>query len=179
MHSARWRVVRWAIHIHKRPPFIADLHEGFNCGWVEAELVKVVFDHVKPTGSWSPSGSLPAEQTRVEVQDSPRRMVRWQAKHMSIPADPAVGSQRGGRGLSGKDPTVVSYKVDVNRKLILQIKQKSAIENDKPKNKCCKHNDNYLAFRFIFYNGEEKSQCIVCSKVQVLKACYQISLSVI
>jgi len=104
VHSARWRVVRWAIHIHKRPPFIADLHEGFNCGWVEAELVKVVFDHVKPTGSWSPSGSLPAEQTRVEVQDSPRRMVRWQAKHMSIPADPVVGSQRGGRGLSCKGP---------------------------------------------------------------------------
>jgi len=98
---------------------------------------------------------------------------------MSIPADPAVGSQRGGRGLSGKGPTVVSYKVDVNRKLILQTKHKSAIENDKPKNKCCKHNDNYLAFTFIFYNGEEKSQCIVCSKVQVLKACYQISLSVI
>ena len=52
------------------------------------------FDHVKPTGSWSPSGSLPAERTGVEVQDSPRRMVRLQAKHMSIPADPAAGSQR-------------------------------------------------------------------------------------
>jgi len=31
-------------------------------------------------------------------------MVRWQAKHMSIPADSAAGIQRGGRGLSGKGP---------------------------------------------------------------------------
>jgi len=49
-----------------------------------------------------PSGSLPAEQTRVEVQDIPRRMVRWQAKHMSIPEDLVAGSQRGGWGLSSK-----------------------------------------------------------------------------
>jgi len=40
----------------------------------------------------------------VEVQDNPRRMVRWQVKHMSMPVDPAAGSQRGGRDLSGKDP---------------------------------------------------------------------------
>jgi len=32
--------------------------------------------------------------------------------------------------------TVVSYKVDVNRKIILQPKRKSAIENDRPKKSC-------------------------------------------
>ena len=67
--------------------------------------------------------------------------------HSSVPG---CGQPKRRPGLSGKGPTVVSYKVDVNRKLILQIKQKSAIENDKPKNKCCKHNDNYLAFTFTF-----------------------------
>ena len=53
--------------------------------------------HGPVRGAWGSSGSLPAERPRVEVQDSPRRMVRWQTMHMSIPAEPAVGSQRGGR----------------------------------------------------------------------------------
>jgi len=39
-----------------------------------------------------------------KVQDIPRKVVRWQAKRMSIPADPAAGSQKGGQGLSGKGP---------------------------------------------------------------------------
>jgi len=64
------------------------LREGFNCGWVEAELVKIASDHVNPAGAWGSSGSLPAERVRVEVRNSPRRMVRWQATHMSIPTDP-------------------------------------------------------------------------------------------
>ena len=96
VHGVRRRVVCWANQIYESPPFITVLREGFNCGWIEAELVKIAFDHAKPTGAWAPSGSFPAERVRVEVQDSPRRMVRWQAKHMSIPADPAAGSQRGG-----------------------------------------------------------------------------------
>jgi len=61
-------------------------------------------DHVEPTGAWGPSGSLPAERARVEVQDSPRRMVQWQAKHMSISADPAAGNKKVGLGLSSKGP---------------------------------------------------------------------------
>jgi len=104
VHGAPRRVVPTANQIHESPPFITVLREGFNCGWIETELVKIASDHVNPAGTWSSSGLLPAERARVEVQDSPRRMVRWHAKHMSIPADPAAGSQRGGRGLSGKDP---------------------------------------------------------------------------
>jgi len=69
-------VVRWANQIHESPPFITALREGFNCGWIEAELVKIAFDHVEPTGAWG-----------VEVQDSPRRMVRWQAKHIQVHED--------------------------------------------------------------------------------------------
>jgi len=98
------RVVRRANQIHESPPFITVLREGFNCGWNQAELVKIASDHVNPAGAWGSSGSLPAEQARFEVQDSPRRMVRWHAKHMSIPADPSAGSERGGQGLSGKGP---------------------------------------------------------------------------
>ena len=49
-------------------------------------------------------GSLPAERVRIEFQDSPRRMVQWHAKHMSILADSSAGSQSGGRGLCGKGP---------------------------------------------------------------------------
>ena len=65
-------VVRWANQIHESPSFITVLREGFNCGWIEAELVKIAFDHVKPTGAWGSSGSFPAERAKVEVQDSPR-----------------------------------------------------------------------------------------------------------
>jgi len=43
--------------------------------------------------------------------------------------------------------TVVSHKVDVNKKLILQPKRKSVIENDRPKKKSCKYNDSYLGPR--------------------------------
>ena len=45
--------------------------------------------------------------------------------------------------------TAVRCKVDVNRKIILQPKRKSAIENDRPKKKSCKYNDSYLGFTFI------------------------------
>jgi len=34
--------------------------------------------------------------------------------------------------------TAISYKVDVNRKLILQLKQKFVIENYRPKVESCK-----------------------------------------
>ena len=71
------RVVRRANQIHERPPFITVLREGFNCGWIEAELVKIASDHVNPAGAWGSSGSLPAERASVEVQD---RMVRWQCE---------------------------------------------------------------------------------------------------
>ena len=97
-------VVRRSNQIHESPPFVTVLREGFNCGWIEAELVKIAFDHIEPTGAWGPSGSLPAKRAMIKVQDNPRRVVRWQAEHMSIPADPAAVSQRGGRGLSGKGP---------------------------------------------------------------------------
>ena len=63
--------------------------------------------------------------------------------------------------------TAVSYKMDVNRKLMLQRKHKSTIEDDRPKTKSRKYNDSYLdfGFTFILQNGEEKPQCVVCSKV--------------
>jgi len=96
VHGAPRRVVRWANQIHESPPFITVLREGFNWGWIENELVKIASDHVNPAGAWGSSGSLPAERARVKVQDSPRRMVRWHAKHMSVPTDPSAGSQRGG-----------------------------------------------------------------------------------
>ena len=48
---------------------------------------------------------------------------------------------------------------------MLQLKRKSAIENDRPKNKSCKCNNSYLEFTFILYNGEEKPQCVICSKL--------------
>jgi len=104
VHGARRQVVRRSNQIHESPPFVTVLREGFNCGWIEAELVKIAFDHIEPTGAWGPSGSLPAKRAMIKVQDNPRRVVRWQAEHMSIPADPAAVSQRGGRGLSCKGP---------------------------------------------------------------------------
>jgi len=56
----------------------------------------------------------------------------------------------------------------VNRKLMLQPKRKSAIEGDidRPKKKSRKYNDQYLdfGFTFILQNGEEKPQCVICSK---------------
>ena len=63
--------------------------------------------------------------------------------------------------------TPVSYKMDVNSKLMLQFKCKSAIEDDRPKKKSYKYNDSYLdfAFTFILWNGKEKPQCVICSKV--------------
>ena len=61
--------------------------------------------------------------------------------------------------------TPVSYKMDVNSKLMLQYKRKSAIEDDRPKKKSCK--GSYLDFRFTFIlqNGKDKPQCVICSKV--------------
>ena len=57
--------------------------------------------------------------------------------------------------------------MDVNSKLMLQVKRKSAIEYDKPKKKSHKYSDSYLdfGFTFIFRNGEEKPQYVICSKV--------------
>ena len=63
--------------------------------------------------------------------------------------------------------TAVSYKMDVNSKLMLQFKSKSEIEDDRPKKKSHKYRHNYLdfGFTFILQNGEEKPQCVICSKV--------------
>ena len=57
--------------------------------------------------------------------------------------------------------------MDVNSKLMLQFKRKSAIEDDRPKKKSYKYSDSYLdfGFTFILRNGEEKPQCVICSKV--------------
>ena len=57
--------------------------------------------------------------------------------------------------------------MDVNSKLMLQFTRKSAIEDYKPKKKSLKYSDSYLdfGFTFILQNGEEKPQCVICSKV--------------
>ena len=57
--------------------------------------------------------------------------------------------------------------MDVNSKLMLQFKRKSAIEDDRPKKKSRKYRDSYLdfGFTFILRNGEEKPLCVICSKV--------------
>ena len=57
--------------------------------------------------------------------------------------------------------------MDVNNKPSLRFKRKSAIEDDRPKKKSSKFSDSYLdfGFTFILQNGEEKSQCVTCSKV--------------
>ena len=57
--------------------------------------------------------------------------------------------------------------MDVNNKLMLQFKRKSAIEDDRPKKNSHKYSDSYLdfGFTFILRNGEEKPQCVLCSKV--------------
>ena len=57
--------------------------------------------------------------------------------------------------------------MDVNSKLMLQFKRKSAIEDDRPKKKSHKYSGSYLDFGFMFIlrNGEEKPQCVICSKV--------------
>ena len=104
VHGAPQRVVRRANQTNESLSFIMDQREGFNYRWIEAKLVKIESDHINPVGAWGSSGSLPAERARVKVQDSPRRMMRWHAKHMTIWEDLAAGSQRGGWGLSGKGP---------------------------------------------------------------------------
>ena len=57
--------------------------------------------------------------------------------------------------------------MDVNKKLMLQPKCKSSIEDDKSKKKSRKYNESYLSygFTFILQNDENKPQCIVCSEV--------------
>ena len=57
--------------------------------------------------------------------------------------------------------------MDVNSKLMLQFKRKSAIEDDRPKKKFHKHSGSYLDFEFTFIlqNGEQKPQCVICNKV--------------
>ena len=56
VHGTRRRVMHWANQIHESPPFITVLCEGFNCSWTEAELIKIAFDHIEPTGAWGPFG---------------------------------------------------------------------------------------------------------------------------
>jgi len=45
------------------------LHEGFNCSWIEAELVKIASDHVEPTVRGAPQGHLqlnePGSKSRI------------------------------------------------------------------------------------------------------------------
>jgi len=36
----------------REPAIYHVLREGFNCGWIEAELVKIAIDHVEPAGAW-------------------------------------------------------------------------------------------------------------------------------
>ena len=57
--------------------------------------------------------------------------------------------------------------MDVNSKLMLQFKHKSAIKDDRPKTKSRKYNDSYLdfGFTFILQNDKKKPQCVICSKV--------------
>ena len=57
--------------------------------------------------------------------------------------------------------------MDVNSKLTLQFKRKSAIENDRSKKKSLQVQRQYLdfGFTFVLQNGEEKPQCVICSKV--------------
>jgi len=70
--------------------------------------------------------------------------------------------------------TIVSYEVDVNRKLIFQRKHISAIENNKSEKKPRKYNNCYshagTGFTFILQNGEEKPLCVVCSRVLASKS---------
>ena len=47
---------------------------------------------------------------------------------------------------------------------MLQLKRKSAIEDDRPKKKSRKYSDSYLDFGFTFIL-QEKPQCVICSKV--------------
>ena len=50
---------------------------------------------------------------------------------------------------------------------MLQFNRKSAIEDDRSKKKFYKYSGSYLdcEFTFIFQNGEQKPQCVICSKV--------------
>jgi len=56
-----------------------------------------------------------------------------------------------------KNATVVSYKLNLNKKIILQPKRKSKIENNRPKRKSRKYKDSFLDFWFTFslQNKEE------------------------
>ena len=59
--------------------------------------------------------------------------------------------------------------MDGNSKLLLQAKHKSSIKGNKPKKKSRKYSETYLdfGFKFIFQNGEEKPQCVICNKILV------------
>ena len=63
--------------------------------------------------------------------------------------------------------TAISYTKNVNSKLMLQFKCKSAIEDDRPKKKFHSYDNSYLDFGFtlILWNSEEKPQCVICSKI--------------
>ena len=69
--------------------------------------------------------------------------------------------------------------MDVNSKLILQAKRKSAIGDDKPKKKSRKYSDTYLdfGFTFILQNSEEKPQCVICNKYWPVRVCYRTNLN--
>ena len=68
--------------------------------------------------------------------------------------------------------------MDVNSKLMLQFKRKSAIEDDRPKKKSRKYRDSYLdfGFTFILRNGEEKPLCFICSKVLASESMFPYKL---
>ena len=59
--------------------------------------------------------------------------------------------------------------MDGNSKLMWQAKHKSSIKGDKPKKKSRNYSETYLdfGFKYIFQNGEEKPQCVVCNKILV------------
>ena len=60
--------------------------------------------------------------------------------------------------------SVQSSKMDANKKSKITFED----DSDRPKKKSRRYNDSYLdfgLFTFILLNGEEKPQCVICSKV--------------
>ena len=77
--------------------------------------------------------------------------------------------------------TAVSYKMDVNRKLMLQRKHKSTIEDDRPKTKSRKYNDSYLDFgsHLSCRMARKNLSVLFAERYWPVRACYLISLNVI
>ena len=59
--------------------------------------------------------------------------------------------------------SVQSSKMDANKKRKITFED----DSDRPKKKSRRYNDSYLdfGFTFVLLNGEEKPQCVICSKV--------------